>query len=184
MVECRSGVFKQLQSLQAFRRCTEHPLKICFIFDRGEIWTATICYDRKIDVCELKVQDWISQLKGLWIWIYIKKRSWIYLLSFVCCVCHFLIPSCLKKRRSVRSRYSFFIYLYKNLAHLSLLTPQQSSATDFLPLLAQAALLSTWIILILRRRVHLAAAAVITVLLQVSMWNCRNVDYCHSWGLF
>lgn len=49
-----------------------------------------------------------------------------------------------------------------------------------LPLLAQAALLLIWIILVLRRRADPTAAAVATVLLQVSMWNCRNVDFIVS----
>lgn len=54
------------------------------------------------------------------------------------------------------------------------------SLSHCLPLLAQAALLSTWIILVLRRRADptaAAAAAAASVLLQVSRWNCRNVDF-------
>lgn len=54
------------------------------------------------------------------------------------------------------------------------------SLSHCLPLLAQAALLSTWIILVLRRRADptaAAAAAAASVLLQVSRWYCRNVDF-------
>ena len=54
--------------------------------------------------------------------------------------------------------------------------------THCLPLLAQAALLSTWNVLVLGRRADpaAAAAAVATALHQVSMWKCRDVAPVNS----
>lgn len=86
-----------------------------------------------------------------------------------------LSSHCLSKRSNHSSPF-----MNKNSSYPILPHPA-TILTRCLPLSAQAALHSTWIILVLRRRsadpTAAAAAAVATVLLQVSVWNCRNVDF-------
>lgn len=107
--------------------------------------------------------------------------------DYVFCISHSFYIHRLSRRRKHQSEEVAPTPFINKKSNSSIPPHPTTFLTSCFPLLAQTALLSTWIILVLKRRADPEAAlTVATAHLQVRMWNCRDVDFihcCHSWSL-